>query len=132
MKCLQERLRRRSVLIGIIVTVSVSNIPFTNARGGDAEKILKAMSDHLASQKTVSVTCDSDIEVISSHLQKSQFTSSGQVQLSRPDKPRATRTGGYWDVEVAFDGKLITINDKDNRDLVGQSAGQEICSGTTQ
>jgi hypothetical protein len=82
------------VLIGIIVTVSVSNITFTTAQGGDAEMILKAMSDHVASQKTVSVTYDSDIEMITSHLQKIQCTSSGQVQLSRPDKLRATRTGG--------------------------------------
>ena len=35
------------------------------------------------------------------------------MQLSRPDKLRATRTGGYADVEVVFDGKTITINSKD-------------------
>jgi len=57
------------------------------------------MSDYVASQKAMSVTYDSDIEVITSNLQKIQFTSSGQVQLSRPDKLRATRTGGYRDVE---------------------------------
>jgi len=118
MKSLQERLRRRSVLVGIVLTVSVSNIPFANAQGGDAEKILKAMSDYVASQNTISVTYDSDIEVITSHLQKIQFTSSGQVQLSRPDKLRATRTGGYRDVEVVFDGKLVTINDKDTKHFV--------------
>jgi hypothetical protein len=73
------------------------------------------MSDFVASQKTISVTYDSDIEVITSTLQKIQFTSSGQVQLSRPDKLRATRTGGYRDVEIVFDGKLVTVNDKDTR-----------------
>jgi hypothetical protein len=34
------------------------------------------------------------------------------VQLSRPDKLRVTRTGGYTDVEVIFDGKTVTINNK--------------------
>src|SRR5258708_25126034 len=46
-------------------------------------------------------------------LQKIQFTSSGQVQLSRPDKLRAARTGGYADVEIVFDGKMLTVNNKD-------------------
>jgi hypothetical protein len=73
------------------------------------------MSDYVASQKTMSVTYDSDIEVITSSLQKIQFTSSGQLQMSRPDKLRATRTGGYRDVEVVFDGKLVTVNDKDSK-----------------
>jgi hypothetical protein len=29
--------------------------------------------------------------------------------LSRPDKLRATRTGGYTDVELVFDGKTLTL-----------------------
>jgi hypothetical protein len=72
-----------------------------------AVKILKEMSDYISSQKNLSVTFESDIEVVTNKLQKLQFTSSGQVQLSRPDKLRATRTGGYTDVEVVFDGKTI-------------------------
>jgi hypothetical protein len=78
-----------------------------------AIKTLKAMSDYVAGQKALSVSFDSDVEVITDDLQKLQFTSSGQVQLSRPDKLRATRTGGYADVEVVFDGKTLTINGKD-------------------
>ena len=77
----------------------------------------KTMSDYVASQKTLSITFDSDIEVITSNLQKIQFTSSGQVQLSRPDKLRATRTGGYRDVEIVFDGKTLTMNNKDANDF---------------
>lgn len=84
-----------------------------NAQANDADKILKAMSDYVGSQKAISVTYDSDIEVITSNLQKIQFTSSGQVQMSRPDKLRATRTGGYKDIEIVFDGKMLTVNDKD-------------------
>src|SRR3954463_14346170 len=81
----------------------------------DADKILKAMSDYVGAQKLISATFDSDIEVITPDLQKIQFTSSGQVQLSRPDKIRATRAGGYRDVEVVFDGKLVTVNDRDTK-----------------
>ena len=106
------------VMLGTMLTVSASLISHASAESGDADRLLKAMTDYVASQKTISVTYDSDIEVITSHLQKIQFTSSGQVQLSRPDKLRATRTGGYRDVEIVFDGKLVTINDKDAKHFV--------------
>ena len=79
------------------------------AQAQDAGKIVKAMSDYVAGQKTISLTFDSDIEVVTSELQKIQFTSSGQVLLSRPDKLRATRAGGYADVELVFDGKTVTV-----------------------
>jgi hypothetical protein len=109
----REKLRWHSLLVGTALTMSVSLIPSANAQNGDAEKLLKTMTDYVASQKTIAITYDSDIEAITSHLQKIQFTSSGQVQLSRPDKLRVTRTGGYRDVEIVFDGKLVTVNDKD-------------------
>lgn len=107
---------RRGVLIGAVLMMSVSLIPAANAQNADAEKLLKGMADYVSSQKTLAVTYDSDIEVITSKLQKIQFTSSGQVQLSRPDKLRATRTGGYRDVEIVFDGKTLTVNNKDGKD----------------
>src|SRR5471030_3121219 len=102
------------VLLTTVFTMSASLMSQASAQSGDADKLLKAMSDYVASQKTISVAYDSDIEVITSHLQKIQFTSSGQVQLSRPDKLRATRTGGYSDSEIVFDGKTLTIDNKDS------------------
>jgi hypothetical protein len=82
------------------------------AEEDDARKILKAMSDYLADQNTISGTFDSGIEVITSDLQKIEFTSSGEFLLARPDKIRVTRTGGYADVEMIFDGKTATIYGK--------------------
>jgi hypothetical protein len=115
MKKTQPVRRWRSIFVGALLTTSISFISHANAEGGDADKLLKAMSDYVASQKTMSLTYDSDIEVITSNLQKIQFTSSGQVQMSRPDKLRATRTGGYRDIEIVFDGKLVTVSDKDTK-----------------
>jgi hypothetical protein len=106
---------RWPAMLGMTLTLSVTLMSQAGAQSGDADKLLKAMSDYVASQKAMSVTYDSDIEVITSNLQKIQFTSSGQVQMSRPDKLRATRTGGYRDVEIVFDGKLVTVNDKDTK-----------------
>jgi hypothetical protein len=79
------------------------------ARADDAANILKSMTDYLNSQKTLSASFDSDIEVITPELQKIQFASSGQMKLSRPDKLRVRRTGGYADVELVYDGKTISI-----------------------
>jgi hypothetical protein len=75
----------------------------------DAAKILKVMSDYVTGQEVISLTFDADIEVVTLDLQKIQFASSGQVLLSRPDKIRASRTGGYADVELVYDGKTLTV-----------------------
>jgi hypothetical protein len=99
-------------LIVTVMTMALSSGP-SWAQANDATSILKSMSDFIASQKNVAITFDADIEVITPDLQKIQFANSGTVLMSRPDKLRATRTGGYSDVELFFDGKVATILNKD-------------------
>ena len=72
------------------------------------------MSDYITNQKTISLSYDSSIEVITPELQKIQFNASGKLMLDRPDKLWVTRTGGYADVEFIFDGKTFTVFDKAN------------------
>lgn len=97
----------------VALTIAVFSVPQAQAQTGEAGRILKAMSDFIASQKTIAMTFDADIEVITPDLQKLQFTNSGTVLLSRPDKLRATRTGGYSAVELVFDGKTVSALNKD-------------------
>jgi hypothetical protein len=105
---------RLAVALCALLATTVLFVPGARAdKSEDAVKILKTMTDYIAGQKTLSANFDSDVEVITSGLQKLQFASSGQVQLSRPDKLRAIRTGGYTDVEIVFDGKTLTVNGKD-------------------
>ena len=80
-----------------------------SARADDPAKILKSMTDYLAGQRFLSASFDSDIEIITPELQKIQFSSSGEMKLSRPDKLRVRRTGGYADVELVYDGKTISL-----------------------
>ena len=115
-----------TALVGAMLTTVVLFAPHANAEGNETDKIFKRMSDYLASQKTLSITFDSDIEVITNNMQKIQFTSSGQVQLSRPDKLRATRTGGYTDVEIVFDGKTLTVNNKSGNDFAQVEAAGSV------
>jgi hypothetical protein len=67
------------------------------------------MSDYLASQKTVSASFEASLEALTPDIEKVQFNDSGTLLLSRPDKIRATGTGGYADVELLFDGKVATV-----------------------
>ncbi len=102
-------------LSAAIATVGPAT-PYARAQdAGDARAILKAMSDYLSSQKSISATFNTDIEVITPDLQKIQFDSSGQLQLSRPDKVHATRIGGYTDVEMFFDGKTFVVENKKDK-----------------
>lgn len=91
------------------VAAAVALLATNSARADDAALILKSMADYLGSQKTLSASFDSSIEIITPQLEKIQFTSSGQLTMSRPDKLRVRRTGGYADVELVYDGKTISI-----------------------
>lgn len=82
------------------------------AEESDATVILKAMSDYVGSQQTIKLTFDSDIEIITPQLEKIQFSNSGEVLLSRPDKLRAHRISGHADVAMFFDGKTVKIYGK--------------------
>jgi len=86
MKAMHEAARKSIVrtaswmaLLGTILAMNISFVAKASAENGAAEKLLKGMADYVTSQKTIAVTFDSDIEVITSNLQKIQFTSSGQV-----------------------------------------------------
>jgi hypothetical protein len=94
----------------------------TTARADDPAKILKSMTDYLGSQNTLSASFESDIEIITPELQKIQFTSSGQIKLSRPDKLRVKRTGGYSDVELVYDGKTVSLYGNDAKSYMQADA----------
>jgi hypothetical protein len=83
-----------------------------SARADDAKEILKRMSDYLAAQQSISFTYQSSLEAVTPDFEKLQFVSSGTVTLARPDKLRVTRTGGFADIDVAFDGTTLTVHGK--------------------
>jgi len=88
-------------LWGISVEVSADE--------ADAKRLLKAMSDYLVEQKALSFGYDVTLEVITKEGQNLGLAASGIVVLNRPDKIRATRSAGFADVEMLFDGKTLTL-----------------------
>ena len=103
-------MRKVLALSAILVWVAAS--PLAAAQENDAKAMLEAMSDYLGSLQTIQLAFDSDIEIITPQLEKIQFNNSGSALLSRPDKLRAHRIGGYADVEMVFDGKAVGIYGK--------------------
>ena len=84
--------------------IDVSETAAANARSQ-----LKAMSDYMAAQKAFSFDYDASLEVVTKENQKLGLASSGTMTVNRPDKIRATRMGGFANVEFVFDGKTVTM-----------------------
>ncbi len=80
-----------------------------SADEADAKRLLKAMSDYLAAQQAISFAYDAVLEVVTKEEQILALASSGTVALNRPDKILATRSSGFADVEMSFDGKTLTV-----------------------
>jgi hypothetical protein len=74
-----------------------------------ARNLVKSMSDYLAAQKAISFTYDAALDIVTAERQKLTLASSGAVVLNRPDKLQATRSGGFADVEMLFDGTTLTL-----------------------
>jgi hypothetical protein len=92
----------------------------TEATAQNAKKVLKSMSDYLAAQKAISFDYDTVLEVVTKENQKLGLASSGSMRLNRPDKIHATRTGGFANVEYAFDGTTLTMLGK-NQNVYAQA-----------
>ena len=102
--------------------VATTAITPTAATAGEAEAkaLLKAMTEYVVAQKAISFDYDVSLQVVTSDDQKLTLAASGNVELSRPDKVRASRSGGFADIETVFDGKTLTILGK-NMNIYTQS-----------
>ena len=85
--------RAAHCLVSVMVFTGAA-APTAWAAEDSAQNILKIMSDYVKSQGNLSLKYDSDIEVVTPSIEKVQFSASGDVTLSRPDKFRISRTGG--------------------------------------
>ena len=100
--------------LGLLAAMALSGIPaqIASAEEGDAQSILKAMADYVSRQENLSLKYDADVEVVTPAVEKIQFSASGDVTLSRPNRFRISRTGGYADVELVSDGTTVTVHDR--------------------
>jgi len=103
----------RHALVRIAIAAIAIGLPASIATAradeADAKRLFQAMSDYLGKQQSISFDYDSNLEFVTDDNQKLGLASSGSLALSRPDKVRATRTGGFADVALTFDGRLLTL-----------------------
>src|SRR5262245_57989053 len=111
--------KKWATVLAVIATAGTANISAGRADEANAKSLLKAMSDYLAAQKAISFDYDSNLEIVSTQQQKIGLASSGTLTLNRPDKLHATRTGGFANIEMVFDGKALTLLGK-NANLYAQ------------
>lgn len=98
--------RARAASLALIIALSAAP---AQAEDSDIKALVKSMSDYLAAQKSMSFDLESNLDVVTTEGQRLTLASSGAVQLSPPDKIRATRKGGFADVEVVYDGKTLSL-----------------------
>jgi hypothetical protein len=118
-KRLKIGVRGVSVVV-LPLIVLLGSLAEGKADEADAKRMVKAMSTYMAGQKSISFAYDSILEVVTKDHQTLALASSGNVSLRRPDKIRATRSGGFADVEMLFDGKTLTMLGK-NANLYAQA-----------
>ena len=98
-----------------------------SAEGPNALQVLKAMSDYVTSQKTLSVDIEIEIDVSTPEIQKLQFSAAESAVFARPDRIHVVRKGGNIDLDLRFDGKTITLID-----AASSTYGQIAQSGTIE
>ena len=75
----------------------------------EADRTLKAMSDYLGDLRSFSVKYDIDVEIVSTDAQKLQFSSSGELEVRRPDRLHVVRDTGFSRGELFADGKTVAL-----------------------
>jgi len=90
--------------------VSIAAPSGAYADEADAKKLLKGMSDYIASQTAIAFEFDATLGVVTNDNQKLGLASSGAITLNRPGKIRATRAGGHADIVMLFDGETLTLS----------------------
>ena len=97
--------------------------PALAAPGVDAEadRILKSMSTYLAGARSLSVTAEIDLEIITKEAQKLQFSSYANVVVQRPAGLSVKRKGMLAETEAFYDGKTLTLYGA-GRNAYGQKA----------
>jgi len=93
------------LLAGVLITAAQAQLE----SAASAKRVVKTMSDYMASQKSLSGEFDAELDVITPELEKLQYSASGSVLLERPGKVRLIRKGGYTELELLSDGQTVTI-----------------------
>jgi hypothetical protein len=97
---------------GVLAAACVAALMAAGTASADeaqARDLLKAMTDYLAAQTTLSFDYQSNVEIVTTGDQKLMIASTGSLSMERPGSLHITRTGGFADVAAMFDGTTLTL-----------------------
>ena len=105
------------IALAILVLAGSPQRNYAQPTGIDpqAEKLLRRMSDYLASRQQFTLKAESTLEAVLTSGQKLQFSSPASASVWRPNRLRADRKGDIVNQEFFYDGKTLTLfNPKEN------------------
>jgi hypothetical protein len=75
----------------------------------EAQQLLKASTDFVASQQRFTADTRNTLEIVLKSGQKIEFNSTGRQSVQRPNKLRAERSGDLVDQVFVYDGQSLTL-----------------------
>jgi len=103
-------------IVSVVALVMVSSLGWSQLGHAQpagiepqAEKLLRKMSDYLASRQQFSLKAESTLDAVLKSGQKLQFDSPATLTVSRPNRMRAHRKGDIANQEFFYDGKTLTL-----------------------
>ena len=107
-------IRRALLAAGVALGIGLGAGPALGAGEIDpeADEILRAMSNYLGGLSAFTVSADVDHEIMDLAGQKLQLSASETLVVERPGRLHVSRQGPIAEVELFFDGKMVTIHGK--------------------
>jgi hypothetical protein len=122
---MKRSVHRKWIVLVFIILLGVTGAATSQAADNidpDADKILRSMSTYLGGLSSFSVNADLDHEIVDLAGQKLLSSSSGTIIINRPGKLYGHRLGPLIDMVIIFDGKTMTLNEK-NSNVYAQIEG---------
>ena len=105
--------------LGMVLALALGAASYAKADEEDARNLLRAMSDYVSGQDVISFDFEATRGVVTNEDQKRGVASSGAISRDRPGQIRASRAGGHVNIEILFDGTMLTLHG-DNANLYTQ------------
>ena len=102
-------LRGKTVTLAALAAFSLAAQAQPAGIDPEAQRLLKASTDFLASQQKFSADTRNTLEVVLKSGQKIEFNHTARQSVQRPNKLRAERTGDLVNQLFVYDGKSLTL-----------------------
>lgn len=123
---------RRAAALFVFGTIALAVTAPTNvqAQASDVEtealRILKKMTEYIGGLQQFSLDTENMLEDVLMSGQKIQYDFSASVVIQRPNKLRAERTGYLFNQLLVYDGKSLTIFNKEDNYYASADAPDNI------